>query len=228
MFRHKPLAQSHRVRRLLGLAVLAASFTGCKAFTGGGGSTDRPASDKRGDPILGMRLPPQDVPVGGKADLAGTKRDPILTSPAGRARDNTNGHANKSGPGEVSALPPRSGTLDDGRAPYRPGVEASPAALAATPKSDDTLTINRRATPASIVTPDDGKAESLYAKATRQLRDYNATWATPVKTDGGYSVTVQRSQSAKSDGPYRKYQGVGATPTAALQSAAEQIRGDVR
>ena len=228
MFRTKPLAQSHRVRRLVGLAVVAASFTGCKAFSGGGSSPDRPAADKRGDPILGMRLPPQDVPVGGKADLAGTKRDPILTSPSGRGRDNPSGHANKSGPGEVSALPPRLGLPEDSRAPYRPGVEASPAALAAAPKPDDTLTINRRAIPASIVAPDDGKADSLYAKATRQLRDYNATWATPVKTDGGYSVTAQRSQSAKSDGPYRKYQGVGATPTAALQSAAEQIRADVR
>ena len=227
MFRNKLLAQSHRVRRLLGLAVIAASLTGCKAFNGLG-SGDRPASDKRGDPILGMRLPPQDVPVGGKADLAGAKRDPILTSPSGRGRDSSGGHANKSGPGEVSSLPPRLGSPEDARTPYRPSVETSPAALAAGPKPDDTLTINRRAIPASIVTPDDGKADALYAKATRQLRDYNATWATPVKTDAGYTVTVQRSQSAKSDGPYRKYQGVGATPTAALLSAAEQIRGDVR
>ncbi len=227
MFRHKPLAQPPRVRQLLGLAVVAASLTGCKAFSGGG-STDRPAADKRGDPILGMRLPPQDVPVGGKTDLAGTKRDPILTSPSGRARDKDSGHANKAAPGEVSSLPPRLGIPDDGRTPYRPGLESSPAALASGAKVDDTLTINRRAIPASIVNTTDTKADETYSKATRLLRDYNATWATPVKTDGGYTVTVQRSQSAKSDGPFRKYQGVGATPTAALQSAADQIRGDAR
>jgi len=227
MFRNQPLAQSHRTRRVAaGLTALTLSLTGCKAFSGG--SADRPASGGRGDPILGMRLPPQDVPVGGKSDLAGGKKDPLFTSPAGRGRDNPPGHATKAAAGEVSSLPPRSGPTDDDRVPYRPGVEASPAALAVGPKTDDTLTINRRPTPASIGGTGDGKPDDPYAKATRLLRDYNATWATPVKTDDGYSVAVQRSQSAKNAGPLRKYQGVGATPTAALQSAAEQIRNDLR
>jgi len=228
MFRNKPLAQPHRVRRILGLVVIASSLTGCKAFNGGSG--DRPAADKRGDPILGMRLPPQDVPVGGgKADLAGTKRDPLYTSPADRGRDKSSGQASKSGGGELSSLPPRQGASIDTRMPYRPGVEASPAALASGAKADDTLTMNRKATPASIVTPSDAKVEETYTKATRLLRDYNATWDTPEKTDGGdYSVTVKRSQSARNDGPFRKYVGVGATPAAALQSAADQLRRDLR
>lgn len=227
MFRNKPLAQPHRVRRLAyGLTALSLACTGCKAFSGG--STDRPASGSRGDPILGMRLPPQGVPGPDKGDLAGTKRDPLLTSPAGRAPNNPNGQANKSATGEVSALPPRLGIPDDTRVPFRPGIESSPAALAAGVKADDTLTINRRPIAASIGGSTDAKSDEVYAKATRQLRDYNATWTTPVKTDAGYSVAVQRSQSAKNDGPVRKYQGVGTTPTAALQSAAEQIRNDLR
>lgn len=220
------LARPHFRATLLacGVMLVAAPGVGCKSAGGGRGeSSSTPRS--KGDPILGMRLPPQGVPVPGRGELAGERRDPILSSPAGRERDKPNGDKADTGgrgTGDVSALPPRTGaeasaTAGDGRVPYRPSLAETPAALTNRHKlGDDTTTQRGTSNPTE---PD---------RIARQLKSWGATWQPPTPTTSGYSVTVTVPQGAKSTGAVRRYDGSGDSAAAALQSAYEQVRDDKR
>jgi hypothetical protein len=224
----RPQSRRARLGRVaVGLALVSLPGGGCK-HSGGGNSSDRPTTGAtRGDPLLGMRLPPQDVPIGGKPEFARNGRDPLLM-PRGESplTENPTKQASTAAPGEVSSLPPRRNNSDDSTrrsvpAPYRPGLEASPSALAAGTNGDDTLSMGRE--------PHGKRAsESEYERAVRLLRDSHTTWTTPVRTKTGYAVTAKRSQSITQVGPVREYRGTGETPAAALMSVVEQVRDDRR
>lgn len=197
------------------VAALGGTPVGCKWF--GGGKDSEAAPKTAGDPLLGMRIPPQDVPTRDRGSPAGGKRDPLMTTPAGR----------RPRP-DSDALPPRTSN-DPGRPPYRPSTATTPAALAGFAPDAD-LDLNRR--PAKPDGDSTGpvplkpvKLGTAYDKLAAQLKAAGATLAGPTKTGSEY--TLRATVPTEGDPPgSRSYDGVGATAVAAAESALEQIQAD--
>lgn len=198
-------------------AALGLTPAGCKWF--GGGKDGEATPKTAGDPLLGMRIPPQDVPTRDRGGVAGGKRDPLMTTPAGR----------RPRP-DSDALPPRTSN-DPGRPPYRPSLATTPAALAGF-AADADLDLNRR--PPNSSTDGDGTGPvplkpaalgAAYDKLAAELKAAGATLAGPTRTGDGY--TLRATVPTDGDPPgTRSYDGVGPTAAAAAESALEQIKGD--
>ena len=227
-----------RVIRCVAVLLLATSVAtaGCKWLGGGsgGGNSDSPRSN--GDPLLGNRIPPQDVPVPERGGYARDRKDPLLTSPAGRDKGKSGDRAGSKGDSnDVSALPPRA----SGKEPYRPTLETTPAALAGGLIPDKELSMDRRPpTPATGGTgpvpltasiPGSTKPSGFgdgFDVATKYLKATGAKWDGPFKEGEQYVVRVSVPISQDQPAPVRRYEGMGATPAAAIQQAVEQIRTD--
>ena len=226
-------------------AVLLAGGAGCKNsrggwLRGGGGSADDGIA--RNDPLLGgARIPPQNLPIPGK-DSYGSRgtRDPLLVSPAGLEDRGTKATqqtpdkpANAKGDGTTASRP------RDGREPWRPGPEATNAALAAGLRPDDSvLSIGDRrpvGTPASNPVPlrPRGTPASATAGAaagiesfTAALQQLGAKWEPPVRDGDLFVMRADVPIAADAPGLVRRYEGAGPTPAAAAQQLVEQVRGD--
>ncbi len=199
------------------VAALGGTPAGCKWF--GGGKDGEAAPKATGDPLLGMRIPPQDVPTRERGTPAGGKRDPLMTTPAGR----------RPRP-DSDALPPRTSN-DPGREPYRPTLATTPAALAGfTPDAD--LDLNRL--PPKPAGGDAGPVPlkpvtlgAAYDKVAAQLKAAGATLAGPTRTKDEY--TLRATVPTDDDPPgTRTYDGVGPTAVASAESVLEQIEADRR
>jgi hypothetical protein len=193
--------------------IVMCTNVGCKWF-GGSGSSSREPNFSKGDPLLGMRLPPQNVLGPDKSDVAKDRRDPILTSPASRERDKP------TRPNE-NDLPPRAG-MD-----LKSEVPPVPAALANPRKTSDELKIERKPKPIDLTTAIPGSnMGDGYEQISGTLKRLGAKWEKPSHSNDGYVMSVDVPQSRMKDSPVRRYMGVGPTPAAALRAAHEQIKSD--
>jgi hypothetical protein len=199
---------------LAGLAFLA----GCKAFdrdgrgtgTGrvkDGGTGNRHGSDvASGDPLLGGKyIPKQDIPIPGR-DEAIEKRDPLLRA------------------------------SNDRREPFRLGPENTTAALAGKPQDDVPRLDDRRMPneagrgPVPFKAPDGTRADAPTASLPTldtqldTLRSWGARFGEPQRdSNGEYSFACELPGG---DGPVKRYEGVGRSPTAAVFQVVDQIRTD--
>lgn len=222
---------------------LITGSVGCRSSRGGSGGNAGPGGGiASSDPLLGgARIPPQNLPVPGK-DSYGSRgtRDPLLISPTGledrgqkATQQNPDKPTNSKGDG-TAASRPRSR-----REPWRPGLEATNAALAAGLRPDDsTLSIGDRrpvgatastsvplrprAVPTSATTESPNGYESLIAA----LKQTGAKWEPPMRDGDGYVMRADLPVSSDTPGLVRRYEGAGPTPAAAAQQLLDQIRSD--
>ena len=164
------------------VAVLLAA--GCKSG-GGGGKGEALAS--RGDPLLGARIPPQNLPVSGKDSYTSReKRDPLLGFPSAPDKPRDEKVSKPVKDGTTSSLPRN--TKDD---PFRRGVGSTPAALAGHIEPDESgLSIgDRRPTviPAGAVR-DNGAAFDTIAT---ELRKLGAKVGEPEREKGKFVVRCE-------------------------------------
>jgi len=221
-----------RCRRIATIvAALLPVMVGCKAINEGRELKSTTAAPKP-DPIYGMRLPPQDVPITGKTETAAEIGDPLYRFPKTADAKPSTDRAGPAKPAktvtsDVSAIPPRK------PGPYSPTAADTPAALAGGLKND--LRIERRPNPDSARKPavipvaaairPTGFGESFDDYAAR-LKAMNAKWSDPIRRGEGYAVLVDVPIGKTAPGPLRRYEGQGATPTAALKSALDQVTSD--
>lgn len=169
-------------------------------------NTDSGNGIKQSDPFLGAsRIPPQALPVPGEE--GSTPRDPLFA-----------------------------GASSNGRPPYRPSKETSNGALAGRIPPDDTLAIGD-SRPLADVTPRSQGAVPLrkpgnntdlsYQSLVDELKRYSATILTPQRKSTGYLVQADVPMKG-TDGPQRRYQGVGDSPVDALNEILRQVRDDYR
>ena len=216
-------------RRLatLALALAFAPAGGCKWLAAGRDDKAAAPAPKSGDPLLGGRIPATDVPT--RDPVAGTPRDPILSTPASRRN-----HP------DPSDLPPRT-VNDPGRPPYRPGLSTTPAALAGLSAEAD-LDLNRNSPPAipKPISPSPGVSGGVSAgpvplkptgfgpgfdQLMTRLKAAGATIEGPFKQ--GADFTLRATVPLDGDTPgSRSYDGIGPTAAAAAESALEQIKSD--
>ena len=202
-------------------AVLAAM--GCK----GTGGKNESGMARGNDPLLGHRIPPQNLPVPGR-DAVGSRegRDPLLGSPTGEKRGE---RAAKPGENGSASLPPRPGE------PYRPSRGTTNAALAAPLKTDDgELSVGDRR-PTGAVTgrgpvpfrTDDSKAGGMtFAEIAGELRRYGAKVGEPEREGNGHVLHAEVPLDPDNPGRLRWYEGAGATPAAAAKQILDQVKGD--
>jgi hypothetical protein len=195
----------------LALAVAVALLAaGCKSKDGGSGGL------ARHDPLMGGRIPPQNVPVPDRGTAGGkTKSDPLMT-PAGRPGDRTG-----------------AGYTDDPQrwknAPYVPSDKTVPAALASRPRDGDELKIE---TPGVTLQPAGGPAPGASADLAgadaqlQQLRNYGLTTGNYAfdRTADGYVFRANIPISG--GGTTRGYSGAGATPADAVKQVLDQVKAD--
>lgn len=238
-------------RRLLlaGAAAWCALGVGCKSSDGdrkgllglglfdrGGDSGGAVAS--RGDPLLGGKIPPQNLPVHSKDGLA-SRGDPLLGTPAGRGVDTPPEKTEKTdkvgqrkknpGEGGDAALPPR---RDE---PYRPSRETTNAALAAgrIDPNDPKLAIDPdrrpRATPAAFIPRGEPTGRTFDEIAGELKNQYEALVGSPERDrDGNYVVRAEVPIDAGQPGRLRAYEGSGPTAAAAAKQVLDQVRDDRR
>ena len=188
-----------------GRAVLCAfaliGVTSCRNSDSGG-------SIKQSDPILGSsRIPPQALPLPGEEPRE--KKDPLFL-----ARNSS-----------------------DGRPPYRPSRETANGALAGRiPPDDDTLSMGDDRPLAEVMPRSQGavplrkpgaSSNLSYESLVEELKRYSADIHPPVRKDSGYLVQADVPIQG-SDGPQRRYQGVGDSPVDALNEILQQVRDDYR
>jgi hypothetical protein len=210
--------------------VIVPALGGCKWINPSKSDNSLQASRPKGDPILGMRLPPQNVLGPDDGKYARDRGDPILTTPASRDRSKDTDHAGPSDKpkGDISGLPPRSG-MDSG-VPYRPSLANTPAALTNSHRPSDELTIDRK--PATLgrdlgFQKPSGFGES-FDEIARELKKLGATWQRPVKDFDGYTISVDMPQGKAANGPIRRYMGAGTTASLAMKAAQDQILADMK
>lgn len=201
------------------VAVLLAA--GCRS---GGGGEKGAGLMSRGDPLLGGRIPPQNLPVrGNDSYTADGKRDPLLGLPSDDkpTRDERVGKPTKEKDGTTSSLPRN--TKDN---PFRRGVTSTPAALAGHLEPDDSgLSIgDRRPTviPAGVVR--DGAFDTIVA----ELRKLGAKVGEPEREKGQFVVRCEVPIDTDDPGRLRWYEGAGATPAAAMKQLLDQVKADRR
>jgi hypothetical protein len=203
------------------VAVLLAA--GCKSSGGGGAKSAGLMS--RGDPLLGARIPPQNLPTSGKdAYTSRERRDPLYGIPStaeDKPRDEKVSKPLNEKGNATSSLPRN--TKDD---PFRRGVTTTPAALAGRIEPDDsTLSIgDRRPTviPAGAVR--DGSFDAVAA----ELRKLGAKVGEPEREKGRFVVRCEVPIDADDPGRLRWYEGAGSTPAAAAKQLLEQVTADRR
>ena len=187
------------------LVALVALAPGCK-WLGGDKGGSSPSAREQPDPLLGMRrIDPQSGVLGRDPVAKNGERDPLTYQPANRGRAGSSGD-----------LPPRTTANDlSHRAPFRPSLADSPAALAGG-NYDSDLTINR------------GDAEpppAATGEVTNQLKSLGAAIGTPARTDNGWTVTATVPLGGEPPGS-RRFTGSGPTPEAATKSALEQVKAN--
>ncbi|MBY0514652.1 MAG: hypothetical protein K2P78_12150 [Gemmataceae bacterium] len=196
-----------RALRCAAVAVLAAACAaGCrdKGTTGGLARTD---------PLMGGRIPPQNVPVPDRGTTGGKAKPDPLVAPAGRPTDRTG-----------------AGYTDDPQrwkgAPYSPSDRTVPAALAGRQKDDDGLKIE---SPGVTLQPAGGPAPGGDLSAAdpllQQLRGYGLTQGnyTFDRTAEGYMF---RANVPISGGTTRGYSGTGPTAADAVKQVLDQVKAD--
>lgn len=206
------------------VAVLLAA--GCRSGGSGGGGSSGAGLMSRGDPLLGARIPPQNLPTSGKDSYtAGGKRDPLLGLPSDDkpARDERVVKPTKEKDGTTSSLPKN--TKDD---PFRRGVTTTPAALAGHIEPDDAgLSIGDRrpkVIPASAVRENDAAFDTIAA----ELRKLGAKVGEPERETGQFIVRCEVPINADDPGRLRWYEGAGTTPAAAAKQILDQVKTDRR
>ncbi|OWK38023.1 hypothetical protein [Fimbriiglobus ruber] len=237
--------------RRLRLAVWAGACAavvagGCKS---GDKSKDDGSTPKRGDPLFGSRIPPQDLPVPGKDGYGSKqKRDPLLGTPtADDKRNDRAGDTPDATPaGGSASLPPRTSTRE---VPFRPDRTVTPAALAMGPISTDDSTMSigdrrplastasvprgavplrRTDPPATTPAPSSETAGGMTLnQIAAELRRYGATIESPAREGSQYVVRADVPINPdQSPGLVRRYEGVGASVVAATKQLLDQVRSD--
>jgi hypothetical protein len=195
------------VRRLLaGVAVVAAvAGAGCKST---GGSSD---SSTKSDPIFGRNIPKQDLPVPGKDGYGADVRDPLLR----------NTQASKDGDRFE-------------KEPYRPGSSTTPASLAAKGRDDQagvpSIDDRPTGTPTSrSPVPFKPAADPGVPldQSLAELRRIGAKWSDARRASNGEMVfDCDVPLGPNGEGPFRHYEGAGATEAAAANDAVKQIKSE--
>jgi hypothetical protein len=201
-----------------GLACAALGGTGCHVFdknSGSGGKIAR--GDDRPDPLLGSRIPATDLPLPGRDGYGKERKDPLLGSPV---RQDKEERASRVGE----------------REPFRPGASETAAALAGRLKPEQTgLSIGDRRVPGTpadggpvpLRPADGGTAGGLsYADVTEGLKKFGATFSEPVREGNDYVFRADVPLEGGGDGPMRRYEGAGASPSAAAKQVLDQIKSD--
>jgi len=235
MTRSCPARLPRTCRRMLAACGVACALagSGCKAFHKGGPS-DPPS--RVTDPLLGARIPPQNLPIPGKDGYAANERkDPLLKS--GGGGDDKGARVSKPKPADNGVPSARIGSPKE---PYLPGRETTTAALAAHVQPDDSaLSIGDRRTdgrttgtpkgpvPLRPVNPETstagGKTAEQFAK---ELRDLGAKLTPPVAERGQFVVRGDVPINPDNPGLVRRYEGAGPSAAAAMKDLLEQVRSD--
>lgn len=248
LVRHTPnTRRTAQPRWLVGLLAFAVaiSVTGCRSNKGGFGSSFA----RNNEPLLGDRIPPQDLPIPARGDVYGSnnRADPLLDPGAlptssgstgtGTAKGTDNGKSDRAGndmpkPKEAaSRMPPPD-------RPYRPGRESTTAALAALPIDDTDLSIGPRGgvVPAGGITAsipgrqrDDLPASTNgfnYDQIVDQLNRMGAKFSRPERDNGLYHFHCDVPVRGAMPGVVRRYEGTGSSPAAAAKSVLDQLRAD--
>lgn len=214
----------------LSLALVVGSGSGCRLFNKGGGSSADAGGWGSGsrDPLLGRdRIPATNLPTG-RENAKGKRADPLLTSPSQESSDSEK---------LSSDLPPGGGSRKE---PFRTGPETTAAGLARGPASDDPLlsvraeeSVDRRPTGSNTgrtgpvmlrgggKTAGDNSAD--YDKAVADLKRYGVTVGEPLREGAEF---ILRGEVEAAGGMRRRYEGAGATATAAATDLLEQVRSD--
>lgn len=206
-----------RLKLAVCVGVCALLGAGCK----GTGSKNESGVARGGDPILGHRIPPQNLPVPGK-DAVGSRegRDPLLGAPTGEKR------------GERAAKPGENGSA---ALPYRPGRGVTNAALANPLKTDDSeLSVGDRRAAGAVAgrgpvpfRGDDNKAGGMtFTEIAGELRRLGAKVGEPERDGSGYVLRAEVPLDPDNPGRLRAYEEVGPTAASAAKQILDQVRGD--
>jgi hypothetical protein len=203
------------LKRAAWVGVCAVLVVGCKSS----GGKNEAGLARGGDPLLGNRIPPQNLPVNGRDAVGSVEtRDPLLGLPA---KEKGGERAGKTGDNGSAALP------------FRPGRGTTNAALANPLKTDDTeLSIGDRRTPGATtgrgpVPFRDDKAGGLsFAEAAGELRRLGAKVGEPEREGGGYVVRAEVPLDPDNPARLRWYEEAGPTPAAAAKRLLEQVKSD--
>jgi hypothetical protein len=186
-------------------AVLATAAAGCKSTgSGDGGSA-------KADPIFGRHIPKQDLPIPGKDGYGSDTRDPLLR----------NTQASRDGDRYE-------------KEPFRTGAGTTPASLAAKGGSEASIpSIDDRptGTPTSRnpvpFKPAAGDSGATFDQSLDELRRLGVKWNSPRRGATGETVfECDLPLGPNGEGPFRRYEGVGATEAAAASDALRQIKSE--
>ncbi|HEY2786060.1 MAG TPA: hypothetical protein VGJ05_13920 [Fimbriiglobus sp.] len=211
MSNRRPERGRTTARRFVAGAILAAAIfgSGCKttgSSSGGTGST-------HSDPIFGRNIPKQDIPIPGSDGYGADNRDPLLRN--------------------MQAS--RDGNRYD-KEPFRPNAGTTPAALAAkngdgqasVPSIDDRPT----GTPTSrnpVPFKPSADATGTIEQAQDELRRIGVKWNAPRRGSNGESIfECDVPMGPNGEGPFRRYEGFGASDAAAAWDAVKQIKSEPR
>ncbi len=193
-------------RRFFAGVVLAVALfgPGCKSTNKG----DSGSGNTKSDPIFGRNIPKQDIPIPGKDGYGADTRDPLL-------RNNTSASAGD-------------------REPYRTGAGTTPASLAAKSRDDQASipSIDDRpsGTPMSrnpVPFKPAADAGGTFDQALDELRRLGVKWNAARRGSNGETIfECDVPMGPNGEGPYRRYEGVGASDVAAAQDAIKQIKSE--
>lgn len=201
---------------------------GCKSAGGSRAPDNATPVSRTSDPLLGGKIPPQNLPVPGKDSYGSRdKRDPLLVAPADQPPDFGTDRTDRTKPppdNKTASLPP---TVKSSKEPFRPGKSTTPGALAAAgslPTDGTTLAIPDPRPAATPLLRSDATADS-YDRIAAELRRYGATFGDPVVDNREYVFRAD----VPLDGPgrVRRYEGVGSSSSAAAQQVLDQVRADL-